>query len=189
MKRFQVDPAGGGGYTFRDKIKPFLAGLLEGSPMVEVAVEGIRKGVGGEARKAYERRVAASGSTEQIHAALLAGLETHAQELMVISFQQRYRLTLADYGRKVESSESGMHGYNLVRDGEKYVKATMDQATRLLKSGKVTSERAQTDLASMIFADGTEEQARELLAGDRVTCGFARHILTFKCGEHRGYEA
>ncbi len=188
-KRFHIDPAGAGGYRFRDKVKPFLSGLLEGSPLVEVAVEGLRRGVDADLRRQYEIRVATHGSTEQIHAALLAGLEGDAQDLMALTFQQRFRLTLAEYSRKVESSESGMNGYNLLREGEKYLKATMEQAARLLKSGKVTSEKAQTELASMIYADGTVEQARELLSSDKVDSVFARHILTFKCGTHKGYEA
>src|SRR5512143_250827 len=188
-KRFHVEPSGSGGYTLRDKIKPFLAGLLEGSPLVEVAVEGLRRGVDAERRADYEIRVATHGSTEQIHAAMLSGLGEDTQDLMAASFQQRYRLTLAEYAKKVESSESGMNGYNLVREGEKYLKATMEQAARMLKSGKVTSEKAQTELASMIFADGTVEQARELLACDNVDSAFAKHILTFKCGTHKGYQA
>lgn len=188
-KRLHIDPAGSGGYTFRDKIKPFLTGLLDGSPLVEVAVEGLRRGVDADLRKEYEIRIATHGSTEQIHAALLAGLEEDAQDLMALSFQQRFRLTLAEYARKVESSESGMHGYNLVREGEKYLKATMEQVVRLLKSGKVCSEKAQTELASMIYADGTIEQARELISCGKVDSAFARHILAFKCGTHKGYEA
>ncbi len=188
-KRYEMDPAAEGGYTFRDKIKPFLSGLLEGAPLVEVAVEGIRRGVGGGLKHEYVIRVAANGTTEQIHAAMLAGLEANLQDLMAKAFQQRYWITLADISRKVEGAESGMNGHNLVREGGEYVIRTMEQATRLLRSGKISAERAQIDLASMIFADGTEEQAREALADGRVTSGFARNILTFKCGAHKGYEA
>ncbi len=188
-KRLHIDPAGSGGYRFRDKVKPFLAGLLEGSPLVEVAVEGLRRGVGADLRRQYEIRVATHGSTEQIHAALLAGLEGDIQDLMALSFQQRFRLTLAEYSRKVESSESGMNGYNLLREGDKYLRATTEQAARLLKSGKLTSDKAQTEFASLIYSDGTVEQARELLSSDKVDSVFARHILTFKCGTHKGYEA
>ncbi len=188
-KRLHIDPAGTGAYTFRDKIKPFLAGLLEGSPLVEVAVEGLRRGVDADLRRQYEIRIATHGSTEQIHAALLAGLEGDAQDLMALTFQQRFKLTLAEYSRKVESSESGMNGYNLLREGERYLKATMEQAVRLLKSGKVTSDKAQTEFASLIYSDGTVEQARELLACGKVDSAFARHILGFKCGTHKGYEA
>jgi hypothetical protein len=188
-KRLHIDPSGAGAYTFRDKIKPFLAGLLEGTPLVEVAVEGLRRGVDAERRKEYEIRIATHGSTEQIHAAMLSGLEPDTQDLMAVTFQQRYKLTLIEYSKKVESSESGMQGYNLVREGEKYLKSTMEQAVRLLRSGKVTSAQAQMDLASMIYTDGSEAQAREALAGGKITATYARHILRFKCGEHNGYQA
>ena len=188
-RRLHIDPSGSGAYRLRDRIRPFRAGLLEGSPLVEVAVEGLRRGVDAELRKDYEIRVATHGSTEQIHAAVLAGLDDDVQELMAVSFLHRFRMTLAEYSRKVESSESGMNGYNLVRDGERYLKDTMEQVVRMLKSGNVTSDKAQTELATIIYSDGTEQQARELLSCGRVSGKFARHILTFKCGDHRGYEA
>jgi hypothetical protein len=187
-KRFRIDPSVEG-YGLRSKIKPFLAGLLEGSPLVEVAIEGLRRGVSGGRRRDYELRIARHGSTEQIHAALLCGCGIGIQELMAEAFQARYNITLAEYSKKVESSESGMNGHNLVRAGAEYVKATMEQAARLLRSGTVDSDKAQTDFAAMIFADGTEEQAKDVLASGKITSHFAGHILRFKAHRNPGFDA
>ncbi len=176
-------------YALRDRIRPFMAGLLEGTPLVEVAIEGLRRGPPDDLRRDYESRILRGGSTEQIHAALLIGLCEDSQERMAVAFEHRFGLSRDGYMRKVEASESAMNGHALLKAGERYVKDTIGQVKRLLESGKVTSDKAQMELASIIYAHGTAEDAQEALSGGRPISQFARHILSFKCGSHKGYEA
>ncbi len=177
-------------YPLRERLRPFISGLLEGTPLVEVAIEGLRRGPPDDLRREYETRILQGGSTEQIHAAMLIGLSGEAQDRMAVAFKKRYQITLVEYTKKVESSESGMHGFGLVREREKYIKRTVEQAARLLAAGKVTSECAQEELAWVLAVDGTPEQAREVIAGGKVTCGTAYQMLRFKTGrDSRRYDA
>ncbi len=176
-------------YHLRDRVRPFMAGLLEGTPLVEVALEGLRRGPPDDLRREYESRILRGGSTEQIHAALLTGLGGESQDRMAIAFEHRFGLTRDSYRRKVESSESSMNGFALLQEGDRYVKDTIGQIKRMFASRMITSEKAQMELASMIYAHGSAEDATEIIAGGHATSQFARHVLRFKCGYQNGYEA
>ncbi|MFN7991743.1 MAG: hypothetical protein U0R44_06330 [Candidatus Micrarchaeia archaeon] len=178
-----------GAYLTRHKIKPFLAGLLEGSPLVEVAIEGLKRPIADDLRREYELRVARHGNTEQIHAAMLAGCSNESQDMLAAAFEHKYNLRMNSEHERAYTSESGMHASVVLEISDRYKKHTLGQIVRLLKSGKVSADKAQMTFASMIFAEGSAEQASELLTSGKVSSMFARHVLRFKLGEHGGYDA
>jgi hypothetical protein len=175
-------------YRFKDKIKPFLRGLLEASPLVEVAIEGLKRAVPEDLRKEYQYRIAKNGTTEQIHAALLAGVGKETQDMFAAAFEHKFNMTKQGYDERVYSSESALSAPGTFAMKDRYIKSTIEQIIRLFHGGKINSGEAQRTFALIIFADGTSEQAKELLACDSVG-GQARHILIFKGGDHKGYEA
>ena len=166
-----------------------LVGLIDDSsgPLVEIAMDSLlsKRDIPPELRITYMKRILVSATTEQIYKLIMNECPKDEQEVLVKAFDLRYAQTKTKFDEKIQTAESGMHASNLFARCGEYKKITLVQTRDMLTSGKLTSEKAQQTLASIIWAEGTEQQAREILERGSVI-GFAQHILLFKCREQPG---
>jgi hypothetical protein len=164
-------------YPVRERVGPFMKGCLVGSPLVEVALEGLRRGVEGEGMRRYEGRVSARGSVAQICEALRSGRDGPAQEAMAAAVMGRYEESLT-HSCHAESA----HGIPFLLPRIVDVSAVLRvfavrEVIRCVESGAVTSHAAQDSLAAFVAAIGKPPEIRELLGCGKVTSDQAAGIL------------
>jgi hypothetical protein len=171
-------------YTFRHKIAPFFSGLMTYRPLVEVAVEGLRKGVGGEQGRAYEARVLARGTTEQLCAALACGLDENAQEEMAKRLRERYLVQKSDlptvayiHGTAINVPSMIVHIQTPLDATKVYAASTIALVAKAIKSGVVTSPKAQAELMGLVVAEGTPKDAFEILNCGKISSPDAIELL------------
>lgn len=183
-KPIHADP-----YPLRDRVRPFFRGLVSASPLVEVALEGLKRDLPDDSRRKYVSRIAGAGSTRHIFRAFLWGLRPSEQDLLGEAFEAKYHAAKLGYDRDIYESESALGAPAVWEMKKRYMAEALGDAVMLLREGHVASEKAEMAFASLIWADGMRESASELLEGGRVRSMFARHILGFKSSGHAGFEA
>lgn len=172
-----------GTYSMRQKIGPFIRGLLDASPLVEIALSGLERDVAESERSAYIGRIAERGSTSHIFRAFQSGLGIGEQEALASAFERRYEASKLQYEKDLHGSESALSAPMLLELRRTYMRDSVAHAFILLRDGYVESERAQLDFASIIYADGLKEHADELMrVGSLRNC--ARQVLRHKGTEN-----
>lgn len=142
-------------YPIRERIRPFVRGLMRAKPLVEVALGGLeREEVPSRTKAVYTVRIMESGSLRDIQKALMrtregsAGegpyrqsppLPSHLQEVLVGEFYARVR-----------------------RQSHKEQKISAGIAHDLLTRGNVTSPEAQFKLIEVVCVRGSDEQIKSL---------------------------
>jgi hypothetical protein len=172
-------------YPISHRVKPFFKGIIDASPLVEIALEGLSRDLPQERRKEYIGKIARSGSTRHIFRAFLGGLSVKEQDALGDAYEAKYQAAKNQYDQDVYGSESALGAPMTWQLKKRYIMDTVTDAFILLRDGYVVSEKAQLSLAGIIYADGLVEHAQELV-GNRALNVFAVQILRFKChGEER----
>lgn len=159
-------------YPLRQKVGPFIRGLLEASPLVEVAVSGLGRGITAGERAGYISRIAGRGAARHIYRAFLFGLDEDEQETLGRAFELRYEAS-----RRMGEGAQGRWGS---RVGEMEARDMVASAFILLRDGHVDSVKAQLGFACILYADGMKEHASELISKGRLG-RMALEVLVSKC--------
>ncbi|HSB46919.1 MAG TPA: hypothetical protein VLD37_02810 [Candidatus Bilamarchaeum sp.] len=168
-------------YTFRQKIRPFMRGFLVGGPLVEVALEGLRRGVGEPLASEYESKVAQKGNTRQICAALRLGLGAEAEDRLAAAYAKRYALEKDREATHIVPAAS-IHVPVYIDMRPRFAAISMWEVADLLSEGKVASHKAQDGFAAMVIAEGNRNHAEKILASGKVGSGKAIALLQAKLG-------
>ncbi|MBD3210881.1 hypothetical protein GF318_05880, partial [Candidatus Micrarchaeota archaeon] len=81
---------GGSSYRFRDKIRPFCKGLLEGRPFRQIALEGLARVPEGPLQEKYIKRLARRGNAKEIHSVLGTGLKEEHQDMLADRMKKHF---------------------------------------------------------------------------------------------------
>ncbi len=181
-----MDMKPGNEYSFRHKIAPFLKGFVTGGPLVEVALEGLRRGVAGERGKGYESRVASKGNVHQICEALAWGVEDRAQLEMARALRTRFddersRMSyILHPGVPMCVPAVIIHAPKVTDLSAAFTATFMWKAIGVLESGSVTSVPAQAELIRLVLERGTANDAARLLRA----CPEAKVLIEARLSGH-----
>ena len=130
-------------YQLKDRIKPFFRGLVRFRAFREVALEGLRRGVSGSLGDRYAKRIGFSDTPQDISRALSQGCSETAQEILVEAFRDRYENKVGIFNMVIEFERDVLALTSLENRRDAYSRETNSMANELLKTGKITSDKAR----------------------------------------------
>ncbi len=157
------------GFPFRSKIAPFMKGFITGGPLVEVALEGIRRGVQGEQGRRYGSRLLERGNVHQMCEALAFGVDGEAQLALAKALRSKFeeeRSAMAFIlhpGMPMCIPAVLIHGPKVSDLSAAYTATVMWKAIQVLESGSVSSLPAKAELIRMVLERGRADDTARLL--------------------------
>lgn len=146
-----------------------MKGFIAGGPLVEVALEGLRRGVPGEQARKYESRLVSRGNVHQICEALAWGMEGNAQLELAKALRSRFeeersklRFVLHP-GVPMCIPAVLVHAPKVSDLSAAYTATVMWKAIDALGTGSVSSLPAQAELIRLVLERGTADDAARLL--------------------------
>jgi hypothetical protein len=146
-------------FTLMQKSRAFMRGLASGSPLLEVAKEGLSRELGEERHVAYAERIRKSGVASVASEALANGVRTERAECILAAAISDPDMAFGLLINRIPVSESAetVLANNLAAADDGF------SCYVLLKLQTVRSHEAQEILAHAVHEGGMSDRAAELL--------------------------
>jgi hypothetical protein len=127
-----------------------------------VALEGLRKDVGGEQRARYEGLVLERGSCSDICRTLASGCSGGVQRTLATMLVKKFGIEKEGLETRFIGSSSVFEAADVHHELNAFMKQTMDESIKLMRSNRLSDPKAQITIASMVMKHGTSEQVGQI---------------------------